>query len=58
MVSSVNLNKKNIYFSNIFSDLIGDIFVPTSMNYPYNLSKKEMILYEKYLEVHSLKALI
>ncbi|XP_023293825.2 uncharacterized protein LOC111677030 [Lucilia cuprina] len=33
-----------------YNDMIGDIFVPTSMNYPYNLSKREMILYEKYLE--------
>lgn len=31
--------------------MTGDIFVPTTLNYPYNLSKKEMILYEKYLDV-------
>uniref|UniRef100_A0A1I8PD64 Lipase domain-containing protein n=1 Tax=Stomoxys calcitrans TaxID=35570 RepID=A0A1I8PD64_STOCA len=37
------------YNGDLANGIAGDIFVPTSLNYPYNLSKRELKVYEKYL---------
>uniref|UniRef100_A0A1I8M4U5 Uncharacterized protein n=1 Tax=Musca domestica TaxID=7370 RepID=A0A1I8M4U5_MUSDO len=38
------------YNGDIGSHIQGDIFVPTGLNYPYNLSKRQLKAYEKYFK--------